>query len=287
MQAKRRGPSGEIQPSPPEERLADNDVRAVIRLVAEASILSGDASSRRRALLDRVATLAGADNWLWIYARVSTDLERWRPVPIKYLECGRVSMRQGAWFALRQLGAFGRPPEARALQSLTIAGDHFTRSMGDLIGQDKWAADPDNVAYRRRVRMDDMVFSTVPVRREGDQAYFSVALFGKGAGRGHFSLRDQKIIHFVVQEVAWLHQLDDAPAPAPAVTPHDVALAALSEREQQLVPLLASELRYAEIGEILGLTENTVKTYAARIFRALNATDRNDLRTRFSLKDLG
>lgn len=50
--------------------------------------------------------------------------------------------------------------------------------------------------------------------------------------------------------------------------------AALPRQEQQVLERMAQGLTNKSIGRQLGLAENTIKTYAQRLYRTLGATDR-------------
>ena len=51
-------------------------------------------------------------------------------------------------------------------------------------------------------------------------------------------------------------------------------MAALSEREEQMLPLLAGTLSQREIGVVLHLSLNTVKTHNRTLFRKLGVSSR-------------
>jgi DNA-binding NarL/FixJ family response regulator len=59
-----------------------------------------------------------------------------------------------------------------------------------------------------------------------------------------------------------------------APDPPDEAAEALSEREREVVRLMAGGLSNREIGEILGLAEGTVKNHVSRLLLKLDARDR-------------
>ncbi|GAA4898237.1 hypothetical protein GCM10025789_15100 [Tessaracoccus lubricantis] len=60
--------------------------------------------------------------------------------------------------------------------------------------------------------------------------------------------------------------------PAPGTTPAELGL--LSEREVDVVRLVARGLSNAEIGSRLYLSETTVKTYVSRVLAKLDLRDR-------------
>jgi DNA-binding NarL/FixJ family response regulator len=56
----------------------------------------------------------------------------------------------------------------------------------------------------------------------------------------------------------------------------------LSEREQQVLALLAQGYLYKEIADRLGITLNTVRTYLQRIYQKLQVTSRTEAVARYS-----
>jgi DNA-binding NarL/FixJ family response regulator len=74
-----------------------------------------------------------------------------------------------------------------------------------------------------------------------------------------------------------------APTPASAATDQDEALAQLSEREQEVLKLIALGYSNKEIAEKLILSVKTVETYKARIMEKLDLTTRAAL-VRFALQ---
>lgn len=59
----------------------------------------------------------------------------------------------------------------------------------------------------------------------------------------------------------------------------------LTQRERQLVGVLAQGLKNKEIAHTMGISEGTVKVYLSRLFRKVGATDRLDLAL-FALRNL-
>jgi DNA-binding NarL/FixJ family response regulator len=68
-----------------------------------------------------------------------------------------------------------------------------------------------------------------------------------------------------------------APPPPDEGAEDDEAFAALTEREIEVVRLVARGLSNAEVGERLGNTEATVKTHLTSILRKLGLRDRTQV----------
>jgi DNA-binding CsgD family transcriptional regulator len=80
------------------------------------------------------------------------------------------------------------------------------------------------------------------------------------------------------------HVLDRAPADGPALVyvAEDTEPVELTAAELRLLPLLSTHLSYAEIGERLYVSKNTVKTQAYSAYRKLGVSSRSEavVRTR-------
>jgi LuxR family maltose regulon positive regulatory protein len=73
--------------------------------------------------------------------------------------------------------------------------------------------------------------------------------------------------------------LKPGPAPSPSPTaPALVSLDVLSQRERQVLRLLAAGLSNPEIADELVVSLNTIKTQVQSIYRKLNATNRKEAR---------
>ena len=70
------------------------------------------------------------------------------------------------------------------------------------------------------------------------------------------------------------------PASAPQPTGEPNGAVALTERERDLLPLLAGTLSQREIGGVLFISFNTVKTHSRSIFPKLGVTSRTEAVTR-------
>jgi DNA-binding NarL/FixJ family response regulator len=68
--------------------------------------------------------------------------------------------------------------------------------------------------------------------------------------------------------------------PSPSA-PSAVATAELSQREQQVLELLAEGLLYKEIGERLGITVGTIKQHIHRMYEKLHVQNRTEAVNRY------
>lgn len=142
--------------------------------------------------------------------------------------------------------------------------------------------------------------ATGQVEQAATEAARAVQLARRGAGRlelgltlathaqtlvaagqdGGPALAEAKRIARICRDAGWLPErltrLGRAMAPAAQRCVHDGAAAAvtLSDRERDLLPLLAGTLSQREIGAVLHLSLNTVKTHSRLLYRKLGASSR-------------
>ena len=259
------------------ERLADEDVRNIVSLVADMALVRGPIRQKRKALLDGLSELVQGDCWLWAHSYI--DLGDLRPVNLQYQQCGRVGVRGSVAYALRIFGGFGLPPENAPLKELTIRGNHFTRSITELVSRDVWMSRKSR-AYVYALGMDDFVYSVVPVRREGGRTFFSGVGLGRKVRRPYFTARERKIIHIVIKSVSWLHSDGLSTENADAVEQ-------LPTRLRCILPLIIAGRTNADIAEARNLSLDTVKKYVSDLYDILGVQSRSGLIAKFAIGDGG
>jgi LuxR family maltose regulon positive regulatory protein len=94
-------------------------------------------------------------------------------------------------------------------------------------------------------------------------------------------LAEAKRIARACRDPGWLPELltrlSRATTPVgPRLVPDGTAVVAFSDRERELLPLLAGTLSQREIGAVLHLSLNTVKTHSRMLYRKLGASSRAD-----------
>ena len=82
--------------------------------------------------------------------------------------------------------------------------------------------------------------------------------------------------HLVTATYAIARTWLDLTSHSPRVTAPAPPLEALSQRELQVLAQLAVRATYREVGEVLYLSENTVKTHVSRIYRKLGVSSRRE-----------
>jgi DNA-binding NarL/FixJ family response regulator len=142
----------------------------------------------------------------------------------------------------------------------------------------------DGLAALREIRRSAPAVSVIVLTTFGEDSYVAEALAGGAAG---FLLKDSAAdeLHRAIAAVASgeaflspaitrrvLNQY--APAPPAQLAEATAKLSALSEREGQVLALLAQGMSNAAISERLWITEATVKTHVSRLLTKLNCENR-------------
>ena len=91
-----------------------------------------------------------------------------------------------------------------------------------------------------------------------------------------------KAIHKVHQGEVWLDRLTmgsvlDEMTQAPEIDPERAKIASLTDREREVIALIAEGLKNKEIGKRLFISETTVTHHLSSIFSKLEVTDRLEL----------
>jgi DNA-binding NarL/FixJ family response regulator len=142
----------------------------------------------------------------------------------------------------------------------------------------------DGLAGLREIRRSAPAAAVIMLTTFGEAAYVSEALAGGAAG---FLLKDSAVdelaraVRAAAVGEAFLtpsvtrQVLDGLPAAAvPGATEVTERLAALSDREREVLLLLAQGMSNAAISEQLWITEATVKTHVSRVFTKLDCDNR-------------
>lgn len=253
--------------------LAEADVRAVVRLLADVAVTSGGVQAQRRRLMDGLLDLVDADYWIWNITRLVPD-----EVP----------------FALSLLHNLSEPRFAKivegnyngtfddfnvGLANMVATGQHKTRRLDQLLPSGGFEQSP-TIRYSRECLdfSGHAVFSSIPV--DLDQRIYSMFGMHRRIGKAPIPQRLTRLVHIVFAEVPWLHAIE-----VPGVKANDIET--LSPRQQTVVTLLVEGLAPKRIAYQLDLSEHTVRGYIKDIYRHFNVDGRIELMKRFALGDGG
>jgi DNA-binding CsgD family transcriptional regulator len=245
--------------------LPEEDVRAMVRLVADVASLHSDQRSAKRSLMNGLKELIGAECWVWTLAYVHPEK---RPAYVS-VDHGGFSQER----FVRLLTASDHP-DMKDLMAPLVRAMETSAGQVTLLRQE---IDPDNRflttgAYPLWIAADiaPIILSARTIHRE---CLSLVALY-RGAQCPLFSEREKKIAHILLHEVPWLHAIgwpEDFGAPAPALSP----------RRRLVLNLLLEGHSRKSIAHHLALSVHTVSDYVKDVYAALGVKSHSELMRRF------
>jgi DNA-binding CsgD family transcriptional regulator len=250
--------------------LSEKDVRAIVRLLGEVVGSTDEPIVRKKHLMTGLATLVGADGWLWSVTRVRDH----RPICCALLHGGLTDKQLTAWAESTQ--TIDPPlPEHKECEEIARNQYHATRTREQIVADGEWYANATVQRYRLDVGIDDFLYSLYPL---GEPYFVSAIGLYRHAGRPRFSRRDRRIAHIVLSEIPWLHR------------------AGLPEDEGRTVPQLPPRLRTVfvmlfeghdrkRIAHLLGISQHTAKDYISEVYRHFGVSSQVELIRRFALGD--
>ncbi len=260
----------DISPNPTSS-LAESDVRAMVRLLGEVIVASGEINEKRRLLMDGMCELIGATAWVWSMSEFHPDKP---PSSVGLVHGGFDEAR----FAL-YLEAINHPAmEAVSRPSsleLQTKGTHLTRTRRQMDPQgllDQSAAGP----LWEKLDIGPLIMSLRPMESGGVNA---IRVY-RTLGEPHFHEREAKIAHIILSEVPWLHY-----SAFPDQASHEITN--LYPRHRTILNLLCEGWSRKKIAGQLGLSVNTVHGYTKVIFKHFGVHSQSELVTRFTKGDGG
>ena len=246
--------------------LAERDVRAMVRLVADAAVARGTLAERKSQLMAGLCELVEGDAWVWM---ISRDYRPGgTPVAVAF-NYGGMTPQQLALILEAQQDPKAPPPENDTLIQLAAEHERFTFRRQDQIADGDWYGHP-GFAWRRRVGLDHFIFS---VRRVGRGGLHSGVGVHRRLGREPFDERQRAIVDVVLSEVGWLHHA--------GLPGEDDAVPQLPPRHRAVLGLLLHGLARKEIAAQLHLSEHTVHGYTKQVYRHFGVRSRTELFARF------
>jgi DNA-binding CsgD family transcriptional regulator len=254
--------------------LGDEDVRAIVRLLADVAILDGGHEAKKRALMDGLGELIEADGWLWTMTRV--DLARDAPMSLGIMHGGLTDEQVAGWIEMNHDRAHPPPEHAPIIRELR-RGRHFTRSRDQLVEAQAWYDHPTVKRYRLARGIEHSLHSIFPLDEPG---VISGVGFYRRVGRESFTARQRRIAHIVLSEVDWLHYAD-----LPGDHGRDVPR--LSPRQRVVLVLLLEGRPRGEIARLLHISPHTAHDHAKAIYRQFGVSSQVALIRRFKSGDGG
>lgn len=255
------------------EGLAEDDVRQVVRLLADVAILRGDLAAKKRALMAGLQQLLDADGWLWTVTHV--DAQSQTPISVGLMHDGLTAEQVAGWLEASQTSC--PPPEDAPFFEISRAGKHFTRRRQQVVSDDEWYSHPAVRRHRLRYGIDHFVYSVYPL--DEPETFSGVGLF-RCLGRQPFSPRDTRLAHIVTSEVEWLHYADlpgERGRRVPQLTP----------RQRVVLMMLVDAHSKDEIAGLLHISPHTVKDHIKAIYKLFGVSSQLELIRRFHVGDQG
>jgi DNA-binding CsgD family transcriptional regulator len=257
----------------PPKALGEEDVRQIVRLLADVAIMEGDLAAKKQVLMQGLQTMVGADGWLWSVTHVDPGTRV--PVCTGLMHAGLDEDQLTGWLEASQSAC--PPPEDEPCFALTRAGKHFTRTRQQLVSDADWYSHPAIIRHRLDRGLDHFLYSVYPLV---DADIFSAIGFFRHTGRLPFDERESRIAHIVLSEVEWLHY-----AELPGERGHKVPQ--LTPRQRVVLIMLVEAHDKDKIANLLHLSPHTVKDYMKAIYKHFGVSSQLELIHRFRFGDAG
>ncbi len=254
------------------ELLAEDDSRAIVRLLGEVAGHPGDHAAKKRHLMKGLCRIIDADRWAWgLAAQMEPDK------PSVHLSLLHGGFNEETYAAFTQ--AYNHP-EMSALHAgfakeLGERGCHLTRLRQHLDPEEdykKTAAYP----FWKKADIDGVIMALRPL----DATRVSLIGIYRRNGAGLFTERENRIAHILLSEVPVLHTEgwpDD----------HGITLPSLSARQRTVMALLVQGYTRGGIATQLGISPHTVNEYIKTVFKHFGVHSQAGLMTRFRRGDGG
>jgi DNA-binding CsgD family transcriptional regulator len=259
--------------APADKGLAEDDVRTMVRLLADVAVSKGDFAEQKQALMRGLSRLVDADGWLW--SVTALEAETRKPICTGLMHSGLTEDQLAGWLEASQSNC--PPPEDAPCFELTRTGQHFTRTRQQLVSDADWYAHPAVIRHRLRRGIDHFLYSVYPLK---EAEMWSAIGFFRHVGREAFSERESRVAHILLSEVEWLHYAE-VPGERERKVPE------LSPRERVVLIMLVEAHDKEKIADLLHLSPHTVKDYMKVIYKHFGVSSQLQLIHRFRFGDRG
>lgn len=250
--------------------LDEAEVRAVVRLLAEALSPDDGRVAKVGRLVDGLCRMIGADGWVWVRSRLD-DLNE--PVNIDYLYGGGVDSGRMGRLAERMLNVLGPGSEFPALDEHMKQGAMFSATRRQLIRDAAWRDDPTMSAVRES-GLDEVMYSWFPVPDGDLGVVWSGGWFYRLAGRPAFNPKVCRVAHLVMSECAVLHAEGLSLREEPR-------LQTLTPKQRLVLTQLVDAQSVKQIAQHLELSPHTVNDHVKAIYKHFTVQSRAELMRRF------
>jgi DNA-binding CsgD family transcriptional regulator len=259
---------------PPEDPpvLQETDARAIVRLLGEVCALPGGHAEKKRALMDGLAELTGADCWIWCF--VAEPRTATPPVLVSFTHGGFTEERFARFLAASQHPGSARNT-ATIIEAAKARRTQQTRLREQLIPTEEFHASSAYPAWCE-ADIDGVIVS---LRQLDDVCQSAVGLY-RSREKPPFAPRESRLAHILLSEVPWLHELG---------WPEDrgVTVPRLSPRQRLTLNLLLDGRSRPQIAADLAISPHTADSYVKEIYRHFGVHSQAELIRRFQRGDGG
>jgi hypothetical protein len=252
--------------------LAESDVRAIVRLLAEVAAADCSHAAMKQLLMDGLAKLIDADAWIWMLGCEVQPGEQ--PIYLSMAHGGFSEERYG-----QLLQAAAHPDMAwlseTMIRDMLTKGAHVTRRREQLATEDIFT----RTGVSDRLRAANIGPLILALRPIGERSVSTMGIYRR-MDQPAFTDRETKIAHVVLSEVPWLHE-EGWPKDRGDTVPF------LPPRLRLVLNLLLDGRSRKEIASALELSENTVAGYQRDVYGHFGVGTQVALMRRFQLGDGG
>jgi len=245
--------------------LPESDVRAIVRLLGETAFRRGGIHECRKALMNGLCPLIGADAWLWCMA----DMEPGKPLSHSGILHGGFDDERFPWF----LQAINHPSLAKANHQVAglLADEKRHLTLGRKRVEDPCFPILSGACGElwHKAGIGTLMLSLRPMETGGATG---IAMYRR-PGAPDFDEREIRIAHILLTEVSWLHYES---------FPEKAALSRLSPRHRTVLNLLCEGWPRKKIAAQLHVSVNTIHGYVRDVFRHFGAHSQAELISRFT-----
>jgi DNA-binding CsgD family transcriptional regulator len=247
-------------------KLAQDDVREMVRLVGEVAALPGGHTEKKHYLMKGLCKLIDADAWIW-----GLSCQRDPAQPRVYVSFMNGSTSKECF--KKVLKALEHP-EIVALTSKFLAQveeekAHLTRLKHQITDESRFALLEAHPIWKE-ADVGCLIMSLRPL----DPCSGSAIGLCRRYNREKFTARESRIAHIVLTEVPWLHEQG---------WPKDrgVCVPAFSNRQRVTLNLLTLGQNRKQIATGMNISMHTVQGYVKNIYRHFNVHSQAELMNRF------
>ena len=226
-----------------------------------------DLMNRRWELLNRLASLIGADAWTWSWGRGSPTEDT--VTLLAALDHGFSDKQRRhymEWVMSDDCHLDYRP---RVIPRINDQGQVTTRRC-DAYSDQEWSNNPALRKMLNRCGWESWVHC---VRHFANQNWSYMGFF-RNADRPDFSLQDAALVDLSMRRIQWLHTTVDETLPPEA-------FANITLRQRDVMLMLLEGLSRKQIAHQMGITEDTVGDHIKAIYKHFQVRSATELAGRF------